>query len=445
MELLPTVNVMSVVPFTTQPGYRAPTQSSQESTRVIIVYTDKITERQSFLMKECQDYLRNLAVRIIQAKELESLPKQTRLFVIPTTSNDLLKRIRSRFENSRVYLPRAVIEAIGFRRTTLPVRRFAVSMTMHDCRIFLVKSCDVPNIRGRINEMSGVIASSFHDKSLDVVITDRADDKYCSKAFKRGIPVVSSDWVDDNYNRASEEDISWFNHEAKTTLKEHQLKPFYGLYFKSLVNDSGVQLKRLITDNQGKIIYGDQKCLTHVVVHKENSDMRADDSKNSPAKNGQKQIKTVDIDFLKTCAELGYYLTRREYREHQQMKSHTIIAKEPCTQSKTFEQPLKTIQTQNGASDSIYDNTNSAKINNHTKSASEDPPSMLPPPSVARVSKHNDIMNDIVLRGLSMFETPQTQQASTQMRGLPERNLEIETVIEPSQQLYWSDNFSSRS
>lgn len=441
---------MSIVPFTTQPGYQVTNQSSQDSTRVILVYTANITERQSLLMKECQDYLRNLAVLVIQAKELETLPKQTRLFVIPHAASDLIKRIRSNFDCARIYLPRAVIEAIGHLGTTLPVRRLALSMSMHNCRIFLVKSCDIPSIRSRINEMSGVIASSFHDSALNVVITDRADDKYCSRAVKRRIPVVSRDWIDDNYNRSNEEDSNWFNHDAKTTIREHQVKPFYGLYFKSLVSESGAKLKKLITDNQGKLVYGDQKCVTHVVVSKEDENSKlADDNKSLSEKTSTKQPKIVEIDFLHMCDEVGYYLTKREFRDRQQMNSNTIISPEPTTTpTKTPEQPLKTIQQSQRSNRtlSLPDNTCSPIIsNNRARQSREDQQSMLPPPTIPRSTKQNDSMNDLVLRGLSMFETPQTQQASTQMRRLPEQHLEIEPLLEPSQQLFWSDNFSERS
>lgn len=440
---------MSVVPFTTQPGYQVTDQSSQDSARVILVYTNNITERQSALMKECQDFLRDLAVLVIQAKELETLPKQTRLFVVPQASHDLIKRIRSNFDCARIYLPRAVIEAIGHLRTTLPVRRLVLSMTMNKCRIFLVKSCDIPSIRGRINEMSGIIASSFHDSALNVVITDRADDKYCSRAVKRRIPVVSRDWVDDNYNRANEEDASWFNHDAKTTIKEHLVKPFYGLYFKNLVSDSGTHLKKLITDNQGKLVYGDQKCITHIVVLKEDENNRAiDDCRSLSDKSNQKQPKTVELDFLHMCNEFGYYLTKKEYRDRQQMNSNTIIKTELTTQcSKISEQPLKTIQhSQHSHKTAKHHEHTSSPLSNSscTRVAYEDQQSMLPPPTIAQPTKHNDNMNDLVLRGLSMFETPQTQLASTQMRRLPEQHLEIEPLLEPSQQLFWSDNFSER-
>lgn len=424
---------MSVVPFTTQIGLQACTQGSQGGIKVVLVYTDKMTERQSALMKECQDYLcQNLGVLMKQANELNSLTPKMKYFVIPTRKEDIIKKIKSYFEKPILYLPRAIIEARGHYRVNLPVRKLAVSLTMHNCRVFLVKSCDQPTIKSRIHEMSGTLVTSFNDDNPNVVITDRADNKYCSRAFKKNIPVVCKDWLDDNYNIACEEESSFFAHDAMTSVKDHQIKPFFGLYFKILdVKNSGAQLRKLILANQGSIVYGDENCLTHIVGA---SDQEADSSDNNESDNKLAQkIARVDAEFIRVCAESQYYIPKREYRE-QKSASRVVIKDEPS---------LPRTQMISSAEENQY-----SPLMNRDNMVNENQASninMLPPPSIPTrpLKPQSDNMDDMILHALS--NPAQTQLASTQMRLMPDQVLRIERTFEPSQQLYWNDNVSKRN
>lgn len=415
---------MSVVPFTTQIGRQASastTQNSQEIIKIVLVYSDKITDRQASLMTECQNILsQNLAVLVRQADDISTLSKKLRFFVIASLREDLIKKIRSHHEKPIIYLPRAVIEARSYQQVNLPVRNLAISLTMHKCRVFLVKTCDIPSVRSKINEMCGTVVANFNDNNPNVVITDRADNKYCIKAFKRSIPVVSRDWVDENYNIATEECNSYFNHDAMTTVKEHQIKPFHGLYFKIIVKNSSAYIKKLITENQGHVIYGNENCLTHIVRPPcvENATSFAIGGSSQ----GSKGPRVVDIDFLKACVESGYHITKREYRD----------IKEPRLQIKQEKQsqPPKCME-ENYTPPPLGSNLSPSDFS-------------MPPPASLRPLKEPDRMNDMILKALSTFETPQTQIASTQMRRLPEPELRIEQTFEPSQQLYWNDTASKR-
>lgn len=413
---------MSVVPLTTQIGQHASastTQDSQEMMKVCLIYSDSITDRQSSLMVECQNILsQNLAIVVKQADEIETLSKKLRFFVISNQRGGLVKRIRSHFEKPIIYLPRAIIEARAYHQVNLPVRNLAVSLTMYKCRIFLVKSCDVPSVRSRINEMCGTVVANFNEHNPNVVITDRADNKYCVKAFKRNIPVVSRDWIDENYNLAVEEDNSFFNIDAMTTIREHQIKPFFGLYFKILMKTSSAYIKGLITENQGHVVYGNENCLTHVVKQLNQDDATGFET-HSQANEGPR---VVDIDFLKACVSRGYHLTRREYRE-EFTGSKYYIKREKMSPPPEF----------------MEENHSPPNLDcNQTQMA-------MPPPSNPRPQKEPDRMNDIILKALSTFEAAQTQKASTQMRRLPDSELRIEQCFEPTQQLYWNDNTSRRS
>lgn len=425
---------MSVIPFTTQIGLNEGTQDSQANGfKIVFVYTDRMTERQSALMKESQEFLcHNVGILMVKYCELDLLKPTTRYFVIPTIKDDLIKKIRSKFGKSVIYLPRAIIEARGHHRVNLPARNLAVSLTMYSCRVFLVRTCDLPSIRNKIHEMCGTIVSSFNEGKPNVVVTDKADDKYCSRAFKRGIPVVSRDWVDDNYNSANDEDNGLFNLDAMLSLAEHQIRPFYGLHFKIALRGSGAKIKRMITENQGHVIYGNENCLTHIVASQQS---QLDPNENSES-NGRPKM--VDIDFLELCIESGYHLTKKEYRERRNLSSAQVFIKqEPQTQCRErFIVPKEEINSQQRPS-------------NHSNSGAENQ-SMLPPPSSAtrplrpHQQQQPDNVNDMILKALS-FETAQTQLASTQMRQLPDRELRIEQTFEPSQQLYWNDNVSRRN
>lgn len=424
---------MSVIPFTTQIGLQAGTQGSQTSgIKIVFVYTDRMTERQSALMKESQEFLcQNVGILLVKYCELDILPPTTRYFVIPT-KDDLIKKIRSKFEKSVIYLPRAIIEARGHYRVNLPARNLAVSLTMHNCRVFLVRTCDLPSIRNRIHEMCGTIVPSFNDGKPNVVVTDKADDKYCSRAFKRGIPVVSRDWVDENYNLANEEDSCSFNVDAMLSLAEHQIKPFYGLSFKIALKGPGAKIKRMITENQGHVIYGNEKCLTHIVASQQS---QLDLNENSES-SGKPRV--VDIDFLEMCIESGYHLTKKEYRERKNISSAQLsIKREPQTQcQQELIIPKEEIISQQ--------RTSNPRVENHSMPPPPTFPSRLLREQQQQQQQQPDNVNDMILKALS-FETAQTQLASTQMRQLPDRELRIEQTFEPSQQLYWNDNVSRRN
>jgi len=412
---------MSLVPFTTQIGLSALSQGSG-NLRIVLVHTESITERQSSLLRECKDHLcQNLGILVCKDTELELLSPKLRYFVIPTFSSELIKKVRSHFEKPIIYLPRAVIEARSFFRVNLPVRNLASSLTMHHCRVFLVKSCNQTSIKQKIYEMSGTVVTSFNDNNPNVVIADRADDKYCARAFKRNIPVVSKDWVEENFLTAREEESSFFNHDAMSLVKEHRLKPFYGLHFRINVKNFESDIKKLILDNQGHIIYGNENCLTHIV---EESDMVTEsDNLDQSREHGPK---TVDAEFLKLCVDAGYYIGKREYRD---LRTMSIVKQEKVSPS------------------IVHDGQRSSPIISRFDSDSIENQTMLPPVSTPRPIKQHqqpDAMNDMILRALSTFETTQTQLASTQMRRLPEPELRIERTFEPSQQLFWNDSTSRR-
>lgn len=422
---------MSLIPITTQIGLYAGTQGSQaRNFKVVFVYTDRMTERQSALMKESQELLcQNVGILVVKCCELDTLVKSMRYFVIPSGRDDLVKKIRSRFEKSIIYLPRAIIEARGHYRVNLPVRSLAVSLTMYNCRVFLVRTCDVASIKNRIHEMCGTIVSSFSDGKPNVVVTDKADDKYCSRAFKRGIPVVSRDWVDDNYNIANEEESSSFNLDAMLSLGEHQIRPFFGLHFKIALKGSGAKIKRMITENQGHVIYGNENCLTHIVTSQKSPHH---DTNENVESSGKPRI--VDVDFLELCVENGYHLTKKEYLEHK--NSQVPVKQEPQAE---FQDDMVTPKEEI---------ISQQRTNNFGTSGSENH-SMLPPPSFPTrpfrpQQQQPDNVNDMILKALS-FETAQTQLASTQMRQLPDRELRIEQTFEPSQQLYWNDDAPRRN
>lgn len=414
---------MSVVPYTTQIGPRNSTgvgQDEEESIEpIIVIHTDEMTERQSSLITEMQKFLFGKVPAMPEKEDqIHRLPKYLKHFVIPQYREDLIERINSHFDKALIYLPRAVIEARSQYRVHLPVRTLTISLTMFKSRVFLVKSCDTPDLRSKILRMSGTVVSNFKKHEPNVVVTDRGDRKYCIAAFKNKIAVVSKDWVDKNYNKAMEEDTIHFNHHAMTTVEEHRVKPFFGLYFRIEVKDSDGSIKRMIIENGGRIIFGDQNCLTHIVgPPKQNS---STGSTQDATSQGPKKPKYVDIDFLKACVEHGHYLRQKDYLQ----KPKVIIKLEkPSTPPK------------------VIDENSTPPLIPYNLSGN----STMPPPINPRSHREPDRMNDIILKALSTIETTQTQMPSTQMRRLPDPELRIEQTFEPSQQLYWNDSTSRRS
>lgn len=385
---------MSCVPFNTQGATQLP---SQVHPIFVIVILDHIPEFQRDLLRECQTLLsHDIRTEIVTVQQLDMIPTSTRLFAIPNLNLELVKRIKTRFEKPRIYLPRAIIEALRFHQTLhLPVRSLSISMTMLKCRIFLVKNCDVPVIRNAINEMCGTIKTSFNEPDVNVVVSDRADDKYCSKAFHRRIPVVSPRWVEMNFNIAKQETTD-FTHEASSNIEQFMVKPFYGLHFKIAVQDTPA-LKQLILSNQGNIVYGEENIVTHIVA---------------PQATDSTKPKVVDVNFIETCAKLGFYVSKRDLRE----------CNVPATPPQPVKQETRMHPTQQGL---------------------ERQNDVMPPPSHFEMTEPRTPlrqqpadMNDMILRALS---DNQTQSASTQMRRLPDRELMIEQAFEPSQQLFWNE------
>lgn len=419
---------MSVIPFTTQIGpHSLNASSSQAYEKFVLIYTDKMTERQSALMKECQHYLsQNLEIVIKKANEIQYLPKYMRFFVIPNLRDDLVKKIDDYFEKPRIYLPRAVIEARGHSQVDLPVRSLAISMTMYSCQIFLVKNCNLSDIRDKIYSMAGLVAKNFSDTNINVVVVDKADNKYCAKAHKRNIPVVSRKWVDDNYMAAMEEESGFFNKNALETIGDYRIRPFFGLHFKINAGAAGFHVKKLITDNQGHIIYGNENCLTHVVRHP-NHDMPESDEQSGSI--SSQKPKYVDEEFLKTCVESGYYVPKRDYH-HTKISTDVIAVKQERLSPENFH-----AQTEK--------NYMPMETNEGCLSINENQAILRPPQISSPLRQQPDNMNDIIIKALA--EPAQTQLAFTQMRRLPDPELRIERTYEPSQQLYWNDNACRRN
>lgn len=422
---------MSVVPFTTQAGNGIVTQSSQWTFKVVLVHTDKITERQLTVMKECQNLLNHhVGTLVCKTSELDSLPTTIKYFVIPTSSEDLVNKIKNRFEKRRIFLPRVVIEARNHFNCQLPVRSFAVSLSMLRCHVFLVKSCAKDDIRQKINEMCGTIVSSFSDSKLNVVVTDRSDNKYCLKAVKRNVTVVSKAWVTKNFNIACEEDDSFFNHDCLDNIHEYQIAPFLGLYFKISAKDSVPEIKKMILDNQGSIVYGDDNRLTHIVTapmrlgtYGNNLTME-DDIGSEKAK---LKPRAVNIDFLRQCVNLGHYLDTKEYHERQ-LGSCLMIKQERIS-------PIPKHKEDN-CTPSVLSPVKSPNSNVGDNDA------LLMPPPTPRSVKQNRQQAETLMdldMALSSMETAATQPCSTQMRRLPEPELRIEQTFEPSQHLYWNE------
>lgn len=426
---------MSLVPFTTQIGLTAPTQGPQGGPNVVLVYLNNMTTSKADLMKECQGYLyQYLSTTVIHDTEMHLLPRDSKYFVVPSLRDNLIKQIRTNFEKPVIYTPKAVIEARGYYGVPLPIRTLAISLSMYNCKIFLVRSCNENSLKNKIYEMCGTIVEKFSDTQLNVVITDRADDKYCSRAFGRKVHVVSKDWVEESYNHSLRDDPQYFRRDAVNTLSEHQIKPFYGLHFRINVPHSGPQIKKLIVKNQGKIVYGNEKGLTHIVAQSfdENHDH------NGP--------KIVDLEFLEVCSRLGYYLSKKEYLDLKRRGTAATatdqdvqVKQEVISQQTQMQQPVPRIEesfTPPQPLPSLL--ANSVIVNGRHRFGENQ--AMLPPPQAPRPIRQqpDNSVGDMILKALSGMENgAQTQLASTQMRRMPEREVRFEQPVESSQQLYW--------
>lgn len=426
---------MSVVPFTTQAGHETVTQSSQWSYKVVLVHTDKITERQSTVMKDCHNLLsQHVGTLVCKINELDTLPTGLKFFVIPHPNEDLVKKIKELFGKRSIYISRAIVEARNHFRVQLPTRSLAISLTMYHCHVFLVKSCAKDDIRSKINEMCGTVVSSFRDENVNVVITDRADNSYCHKAVKRDVPVVCLDWIKDSYRIALEEDDHFFFHDALEKIHDYKIQPFHGLYFKINTRDSNAEIKNMILTNGGHLVYGEDDRLTHIVVAPGNSNNFPIKEEKLDSDRAKSKPKMVDTTFLRRCVSSGYYISTKEYNELPP-EPDVIIKQErrsptPRTMDDSFQSVLSPVMPRN------------RNMENQSST-------MMPPPTPRSVKQNKqqqaEKVDALMNRALSSIETEATQRICTQMRTLPEPELRIEQTYEPSQHLFWNDSLSKRN
>jgi hypothetical protein len=393
------------------------------------------------LMKDAQ-YLLNqqLDIGIISNAEIKDLPKQTKYFVIPYPNDNLIFKIKEHIEKPIIYTARCVVEARKYRQIILPTRSLAISISMVDCHIFIAKSCNSSEFQRRINEMCGNVLCDFNDPKLNVVVTNRGDDKYCAKARLRNVPVVSRDWVDATYATSKSED-NHINHDALYELSTYQIKPFQGLVFKITIPQQGREIRDLISNNGGRVVFGLADDVTHVVAG------YYPDDESSNGKNNQ-QPRVVDVEFLRACDREGYYMSKKDYRAYKRASMPTVKQERHSPSSFTMQHndmlrshDCFTPPQQNPRSTLSSIKSNGCDRMNENQSM---PPPM---PTVARQARQQgDNMDAIIRKALSSFEnaTQQTQLVSTQIRRLPEAEIRIERTTESSQQLYWSDSVSRR-
>lgn len=408
-----------------------------------------------------------LPTSYVEAKDLMTRINTHKNFVVPCHDIDLIEKIKSRFPHSAIYMPRCIIEARGCLRVSLPVKKLSVSMTMHNCRIWLFKTCRLKSIEQKIAEMCGSIVS-FDD--ANVVVVDRPDDKHVVNAFKRGIPVVGTQWIEDSYRIAHEEDRLRFNHDAMSTTKDYQIKPFFQLHFKFCIRNPEPRLKQMLIENGASILYGNENCLTHVVVTEQEYEnfvaSRSKLAKQKKQNDGPQPVKKVSVDFLVQCVNLGHYITREEYlmQKSNTIDPNVIVKQELPTQ--TAENQITQLRAVDNVASDTYRHNPMQQVNHRTTATitspsmaspnSESHAKLLPPPLPRSASTRQrqqqqqqtspqtpsppEEMSEMILNALSAFETAQTQMASTQMRRLPDSELKIEQLYEPSQQLFWNEN-----
>lgn len=432
---------MSYVSYSTQIGpYPNPTQPTQSIPKVFLVYNDdSMNQYQTNLMKEAQYHLiQNLDIGILSKDEIKDLTKDTKYFVIPCSSDTkLVSTIKNHIHKPVIYTARCVVEARKYRQMTIPSRSLAISLSMVDCQIFLTRSCNTEENQRQINEMCGTVLGDFNNPKLNVVVTKRADDKYCAKARSRKVAVVSEDWIKDTYqmSRSTEDHM---NHDAMSQLTTYQIRPFLGLTFKITLPQLGKELRDLINNNGGSLAFGQTEGITHVVSKYYPDDERSDNH----------VPRVVDVEFLRACDRVGYYMSKKCYREYR-AESMVAVKQERLSPNPSSMQEngmfgshdCFTPPQQNPQSTLSSIKSNGCDRMNENQS-------MPPPlPSMARQARQQgDNMDAIIRRALSSFEnsTQQTQLVSTQIRRLPETEIRFERTAESSQQLYWSDSVSRR-
>lgn len=429
---------------------------------VFMVYTEQMTQTQADLMKEAQQLLADLLhVNIVASREIARLPKLTKFFVIPHPSQELVRSIRSCADKPVIYTARCIIEARRYRDVKLPLRSLAVSLSMNDCGIFLVRSCNLAELKSKIYEMCGTVLGDFNDSRLNVVITDRADDKYCVKARARNVAVVTRDWVDETYAMSKSEDLH-INHDALSNLSAYQIRPFEGLKFKITIPVLGRELRDLISNNGGKMVFGDNETTTHVVASRYPENESLTSHNDSTGKDSHSSARVIDVEFLKACDSCGYYMNKREYRAYRDASNLTRVVK----QERFSPSPTGAMLHQNEEDffERSYDGCltppqqnprstlSSIKSNDFTDRLNENQSMPPPPPSMpnrqqqqARQQNQGNNMDAILRKALTSFDnTAQTQVVSTQIRRLPETEIRFERPTESSQQLFWSDSITRR-
>jgi hypothetical protein len=436
---------MSCVPYTTQirPPTSIQTQASQNTSKFTLVYTDLMSQYHTDHMNSSGDLLQSsgLLVECVHESKLNGIPKGSRLFVVPYANEKLITTIRNHFKMVRsIYTARCIKEALQYRQIALPARSLAISVAMVDCMIFLTKSLNFRRFLNRIFEMSGTVIDDFKDPRLNVVVTDKADDKYCTKARNRNVTVVTREWVDETY-AALKNDDSNINHDAFTMLSTYQIKPFHNLVFKIVQKQLNKDLKDLICNNGGRLVFGQNEDITHVV---ESFYPEDDSCSDGPRK--------VDIEFLRACDREGYYMHKKEYREYRTPKMvHVKQERLSPTQSEMHQfrsNDCFTPPQQNPRS-----TLSSIKSNGFERNEIS---SMAPPlssmaqkvskPKVQQRNKSTVFTDDDLTRARLSFEnsTQQTQLVSTQIRRLPESEIRFERTTESSQQLSWCDSICRR-
>lgn len=427
---------------------------------VMVVYIPaKLSETKEALMKRCQSLLEisvhHSVVRLIRhTDQIRALSPDQRnaYFVIPEEENHVIRKIREHFSNlAKILLPRAVIEALCHYKTRLPSRSFTISLSMHDCNIFLSIGYKAPKeiekrkelerreLLKRILEMGGNVVTKWGEgEPVNVVVTDNASSKHCISAHSENIPVVSRHWIDSIYECEKHQD--YYGEEepvnAKDNIKDYIIKPFYGLHFKIALNDLALQkeAKILIVENAGQVVYGDEDCLTHVV--RQERDIKVQQM-HTYLSQGKKNLHYVGLNWLRKCSDEGRCIGLKEYRSMTQAIKPEHLSPDCTMTEESFPLSPATPPMPPGS-------PNNNDENYHQAVVAMPPPIDLPRPQRQQQQQQPQqtttpysMSNDSILR--SLFTDQQTVCASTQIRCLPDPELQIEPIYEPSQQLFWDD------
>jgi hypothetical protein len=286
--------------------------------------------------------------------------------------------------------------------------------------------------------MCGTVLGDFNDTKLNVVVATRADDKYCTKARLRGVAVVSKDWVDDIYAMSISEDAdNRMNYDALAQLSTYEIRPFCGLIFKISLPHFGKEIRDLITKNGGQLAFGQLDKVTHVVAAR-----YVDDEPRCKDNQGQR---IVDVDFLRACDRVGFYMNRKEYKTYRDNLTVAVkIERVSPTPSMQNSDTLRSHDCFTPPQQNPRSTLSSIKSNGYDRLNDQSMPP--PPPSIVRQARpQGDNMDALIRKALISFEnSTQQTQVSTQIGRLPEKEIRFERTTESSQQLYWSDSVSKR-